>query len=158
MGQTDKRSEDARERRQHELQRAERRRIWLSVVLPFLLVSVVTLAIIGTVLSLRSPIQVSLMSDAMVTVLALCPLVICMFPLVILSVTLVTLLNRWHPKSRSPLRRLEGWTALMEQNVEQWLGNVDERVLKWAVRLAPFRQLLTTFDPPVADSSEEGVE
>lgn len=158
MGQTDKRSEDTRERRHHALRRAERRRIWLSVVLPFLLVSVVTLAIIGTVLSLRSPIQVSLMSDAMVTVLALCPLVICMFPLVILSVTLVTLLNRWHPKSRSPLRRLEGWTALMEQNVEQWLGNVDERVLKWAVRLAPFRQLLTTFDPPVADSSEEGVE
>ncbi len=158
MRQPDEHSGEAREQRHHELWRAERRRIWLSVLLPFMVVLVIALTIVGTVLSLRSPVQVSLMSDSMLSVLVLCPLVICMFPFVILSLVLVTLLNRWHPKSRSPLRRLEAWTALMEQNVEEWLGNVDERVLNWAVRLAPFRQLLTTFDPPAAESSEEGVE
>ena len=158
MRQTDEPSEYAREQRHLASRRAERRKIWLSVLLPFMLVLVVALATIGTVLSLRSPVQVSLMSDSMLTVLVLCPLVICMFPLVMLSLGLVTLLNRWHPKSRSPLRRLEAWTALMEQNVEEWLGKVDERILEWAVRLAPLRQLLTTFDPPAAESSEEGVE
>lgn len=158
MSQPGEQSEDARDQRHHELWRAERRKIWFSVLLPFLIVLVVALMIVGTVLSLRSPVQVSLLSDSMLTALVLCPLVICMFPFVILSLGLVTLLNRWHPKSRSPLRRLEAWTALMEQNVEEWLGNVDERVLNWAVRLAPFRQLLTTFDPPAAESSEEGVE
>lgn len=158
MSQPDEQSEEARELRHLALRRAERRKIWLSVLLPFMIVLVVALAVIGTVLTLRSPVQVSLLSDSMLTVLVLCPLVICTFPLVILSLVLVTLLNRWHPKSRSPLRRLEAWTALMEQNVEEWLGNVDERILNWAVRLAPFRQLLTTFDPPTAESSEEGVE
>lgn len=158
MRQTNEQSEYARELRHLVSRRAERRKIWLSVLLPFLLVLAVALVTIGTVLSLRSPVQVSLMSDSLLTVLVLCPLVICMFPLVILSLGLVTLLNRWHPKSRSPLRRLEAWTALMEQNVEEWLGKVDERILEWAVRLAPLRQLLTTFDPPAAESSEEGVE
>ena len=158
MRQTDEPSEYARELRHLASRRAERRKIWLSVLLPFMLVLVVALVTIGTVLSLRSPVQVSLMSDSMLTVLVLCPLVICMFPLVILSLGLVSLLNRWHPKSRSPLRRLEAWTALMEQNVEEWLGKVDERILEWAVRLAPLRQLLSTFDPPAAESSEERVE
>lgn len=158
MSQPNEHSEGARELRHLAMRGAERRRIWWSVLLPFIVVLVIALAIVGMVLSLRSPVQVSLMSDSMLTVLVLCPLVICMFPFVILSLVLVTLLNRWHPKSRSPLRRLEAWTALMEQNIEEWLGNVDERVLNWAVRLAPLRQLLTTFDPPAAESSEEGVE
>ena len=137
MRQPDGQSVEARELRHGALRRAERRRIWLSVLLPFMIVLVIALAIVGTVLFLRSPVQVSLMSDSMLTVLVLFPLVICMFPLVILSLVLVILLNRWHPKSRSPLRRLEAWTALMEQNVDDWLVNVDERVLNWAVRLAP---------------------
>ena len=152
------RSEEARELRQLALQRAERRRIWLTVLLPFIIALAIAVAIIGTVLSLRSPVQVSVLSDSMLTALALCPLVICMFPLVILSLVLVSLLNRWHPRSRSPLRRLEAWTALMEQNVDQWLGNVDERVLNWAVRFAPLRQLLTTFDAPTVESSDEVIE
>ena len=149
---------ESRELRHRELAHAERRHVWLSIFLPFMIVLVIAIASIGTVLSLRSPVQVALLSDSMLTVLVLCPLVVCMFPLVILSLVLVTLVNRWHPKSRSPLRRLEAWTAMMEQNVEACLGNVDERVLNWAVRLAPFQHLLTTFDPPTVDSQDEGIE
>ncbi len=138
--------------------RAERRGLWLSVRLPFMFVLVIVIAIVGAILSLRSPVQVAVLSDSLLTVLVLLPLVMCMFPLVILCLVLVVLLNRWQPKSRSPLRRLEAWTALLEQNVEGWLYNVDERVLNWAVRLAPLRELLTTFDPPAVESSEEGSE
>ena len=141
-----------------EPRRAERRAVWLSVLLPFMVVLLIVVAIIGTVLSLRSPVQVALLSDSMLTVLVLCPLVLCMFPLVILSLVMVALLNRWHPKSRSPLRRLEAWTAMLEQNVEGWLENVDERVLNWALRLAPFRALLTIFDPPAIEPHDEGIE
>ena len=151
-------NDESLDQRHLELGRAERRGVWLGVLLPFILVLVIVVAIIGTVLSLRSPVQVAVLSDAMLTALVLCPLAVCMFPLVILSLVLVALLNRWHPKSRSPLRRLEAWTAMMEQNVEGWLGNVDERVLNWAVRLAPFRELLSSFDPPAVESSEEGIE
>lgn len=152
------RSDAARESQRFAMQRAERRRVWFTVLLPFLVVVAIAIVIIGTVLSLRSPVQVSLLSDSMLTVLVLCPLVICMFPLVILSLVLVSLLNRLRPRSRSPLRRLEAWTALMEQNVDEWLGNVDERVLNWAVRFAPVRQILTTFDPSTVESSDEEIE
>ncbi len=158
MSQQGEPNDESLDQRHLELGRAERRGVWTSVLLPFMLMLVIVVAIAGTVLSLRSSAQVAVLSDSMLTVLALCPLVICMFPLVILSLVLVSLLNRWHPRSRSPLRRLEAWTAMMEQNVEGWLGNVDERVLNWAVRLAPLRELLTTFDPPAIESREEGIE
>lgn len=158
MSQQAETGEDARERRQLAPGRAERRGVWLSVLLPFMFVLVIVIAITGTILSLRSPVQVAVLSDSMLTLLVLCPLVVCMFPFVILSLVLVALLNRWRPKSRSPLRRLEAWTAMMEQNVEGWLENVDERVLNWAVRLAPLRELLTAFDPPAVESSDEGSE
>ena len=158
MSQHAETSEDARELRSPAPGRAERRGLWLSVLLPFTFVLVIVIAIVGAILSLRSPVQVALLSDSLLTLLVLCPLVLCMFPLVVLSLALVALLNRWQPKSRSPLRRLEAWTAVMEQNVEGWLENVDEHVLNWAVRLAPLRELLTTFDPPAVESSEEGSE
>ncbi len=144
--------------RDREPARAERRHVWRSVFLPFAVVSLIVVAVIGTVFSLRKPVQVSLLADSMLTVLVVLPLVLCMFPLVILSLVLVALLSRWRARSRSPLRRLEAWTALTEQHVESWLGDVDERVLNWAVRLAPFRQLLTMFDAPAAESMDEGIE
>lgn len=138
--------------------RAERRGVWLGLRLPFMIVVALLAAVIGVALSLRSPAQVALLSDSMLTLLVLCPLVICMFPLVILSLSLVALLNRWQPKSRSPLRRLESWTAMIEGNIEAWLGGVDGRVLEWAVRLAPLRELLKTFDLPADKSSDEEIE
>lgn len=158
MSQQEETSENAPIQRPLAPRRAERRGVWLSVRLPFMFVLAIVVAIVGAILSLRSPVQVALLSDSMLTMLVLIPLVMCMFPLVILSLVLVALLNRWQPKSRSPLRRLEAWTAMMEQNVEGWLENVDERVLNWAVRLAPLRELLTTFDPPAVEPSDEGSE
>ncbi|MCE2471880.1 MAG: hypothetical protein J4G18_08265 [Anaerolineae bacterium] len=144
------------ERQYRELERAQRRRLWLSVLLPFSFVLAVAVAFVGIALSLRSPAQLAILSNAMLTVLLLCPLVIIMFPLTILSFGLVALASRWRSKSRSPLRRLEAWTAVVEQNAEGWLGQVDERVLNWAVRLAPVRELLMAFEAPESKTPEEG--
>ena len=139
-----------------ELERVQRRRLWLSVLLPFSFVLAVAVAFVGIALSLKSPAQLSIMSNSLLTILLLCPLVIIMFPLTILSFALVALASRWWSKSRSPLRRLEAWTAVVEQNVEGWLGQVDNRVLNWAVRLAPVREMLMAFDAAEADTREEG--
>ena len=111
---------------------------------------------VGIALSLKSPAQVAILSNSLLSILVLCPLVIIMFPLTILSFALVALASRWWRKSRSPLRRLEAWTAVMEENVEGWLGQVDGRLLNWAVRLAPVRELLMAFEPPEAEAPEEG--
>ncbi len=126
------------------------------MLFPFSLVLAVAVAFVGIALSLKSPAQLAILSNAMLSVLVLCPLVIIMFPLTLLSFALVALASRWWSKSRSPLRRLEAWTALMEENVERWLGNVDESVLNWAVRLAPVRELLMAFEAPEAISPDEG--
>ena len=151
-------NESGVDRRDRGLGRAQRRQLRYSVLLPFALVTAILAAIVGTLLSLRSPAQVSVVSNSVLTALVLVPLVVCMFPLVILSLVMVALLGRWQAKSRSPLRRLEAWTAVIEQNAEAWLGNVDKSVLDWAVRLAPLRQLMSTFDPPAAESLDEGNE
>lgn len=150
------RQSELRDRQYRELERAQRRRLWLSVLLPFAFVLAVAVAFVCIALSLKSPAQVAILSNSMLTVLLLCPLVIIMFPLTILSFALVALAGRWWSKSRSPLRRLEAWTALMEDNVEAWLGQVDERVLDWTVRLAPVREMLMVFEPPEAITPEEG--
>lgn len=150
------RQAETRDRHYRELERWQRRRLWLSVLLPVAFVLAIAVAFIGIALSLKSPVQLAILSNSMLTVLVLCPLVIIMFPLTLLSLGLVALASRWWSKSRSPLRRLEAWTALMEENVEGWLGQVDQRVLDWAVRLAPVRELLRAFDPPEAISPEEG--
>jgi len=144
------------ERQYRELERAQQRRLWLSVWLPFAFALAVAVAFVGIALSLRSPAQVAILADAMLSVLLLCPLVIIMFPLTILSFGLVALASRWRGKSRSPLRRLEAWTAVAEQNAEGWLGQIDERVLNWAVRLAPVRGLLMAFEPPEVITPDEG--
>lgn len=141
--------------RRRELERLQRRRLWLGVLLPFLVALGICIAILGVALSLRQPAQVTLMADSALTVLALIPISLCLFPVVLLSVALVALAGRWQARSRSPLRRLESWTAAMEKNVEVWLGGADERVLNWAVKAAPVRQLLSAFDQPAADAQEE---
>ncbi len=158
MSQPSEPNGDSRHEQYKELDLLQRRRLWLSVLLPFLFLLAIIIAIIGVVLSLRSPVQMALVSDSMLTVLVLCPLVICAFPLVVLSLALVAMASRWHHKSKSPLRRLEGWTAAMEGNIESLLGNVDLRVLNWAVRLAPIRQLLRAFEPPTLEPKDEGEE
>lgn len=139
-----------------ELERAQRRRLWLSVLLPFAFVLAIAVTFVGIALSLKSPAQVAILSNSMLTALLLCPLVIIMFPLTLLSFALVALASRWLSKSRSPLRRLEAWTALMEENVESWLGQVDGRVLNWTVRLAPVREILMVFEPPDTKLPDEG--
>ncbi len=146
---------EMREQQYRDLERAQGRRLWLSVLLPFAFVLAVAVAFVGVALSLKSPAQVAIMSNSLLTVLLLCPAVVIMFPLTLLSFALVALASRWWSKSRSPLRRLEAWTALMEKNVESWLGQVDKRVLDWTVRLAPVREMMMAFEPPEATEEEE---
>ncbi len=139
-------------------ERAQTRRIWLGVILPFGLALSVVAVFIGIALSLRAAAQVSIIANALLIALALCPLAVLLFPLLVISIALVALMSRWHGRTRSPLRRMERWTALAEKNVERWLGKIDGQVLEWAVRLAPMRQLLRAFDPPEDANAGEGEE
>lgn len=43
----------------------------------------------------------------------------------------------------------------MEKRVESWTHLADNRILNWAVRLAPIHNMLTMFDPLPSDNEEE---
>ena len=145
-------------RHQHgqQLDRLQRNRRWRGVFLPFGLMLMLLTVIIGMALSLRTAAQVAVLSDAMLTLLVLCPMVICMFPLVVLMLMLAAFAGRLQRISKSPLRRLESWAAVMENRADKWLGQVDERTLQWAVNFAPFRRILGMFDAPSYKSQDEG--
>lgn len=140
-----------------ERERLQRGRIRRSVFLPFGLMLLLLALILGVAFSLRTAAQVAVVSDMMLTALALCPLVICLFPIAVLTLMLVAFMGRLQGLSRSPLRRLESWTAAMERRADKWLGRIDERTLQWAVNLVPIRQLLGIFDRPL-ESQDEGGE
>ncbi len=139
-------------------QPAQGRRLWLSVLLPFALPLAVVVGYIGAALSLRSRAQFAVVTDSMLTALVLFPLAVCMFPITILCLALVVLTGRLSFRARSPLRRLERLTARIESNADHWLGRIDSRVLEWAVKLAPLRQILQLFDAPETDSDEEAAQ
>ena len=144
-------------RRQHEqLDQLQRNRARRAVFLPFGLMLMFLAVIVGAALSLPTAAQVAVLSDAMLTLLVLCPMVICMFPLVILMLTLAVAAGRLQRISKSPLRRLESWTAAVENHADKWLGRIDERALRWAVSFAPFRRLLGMFDAPPYQNQDEG--
>ena len=130
------------------------RNLWLQILLPFSLVLLLMLAGVAAALLLPSPVQVALLADAMLTLLALCPMTLVVFALLICALALVAQMRRWQAGARSPLRRLEAATATAHQRVDGWLSGVDSRVLEWAVRLAPLRSLLTMFDAPTQESDE----
>ena len=93
------------EERRRELERLQRRRLWLGVLLPFLFALGICAAILGMALSLRQPAQVALMADSALTVLALIPIALCLFPVLLLSVAMVALASRWHARRSLPRLR-----------------------------------------------------
>lgn len=157
MKRVTKADENLREPAQVNLEIARRKQFRRLALLPFVLVLAIGFAYLGVALSLRSPVQVRVLSNSVLTLLVLCPASFCLFPLVFLCVALVALMNRWQRATVSPLRRLETWTAALESNADKWLGRIDERVLEAAVAFAPIRQLLRTFDT-LADDQHDEVE
>ena len=137
---------DADQSAKADLDRLRQRRIRRGVVLPFTVALVVVMGFGAAAFALPSPVQVAALSDAALTLLLLCPMVVCLFPLVVGAMTLVVMMARWNRKAASPLRRLESWAEALERNADGWLGGIDRRVLEWAVAFAPIRQLLRTFD------------
>lgn len=118
------------------------------IILPFFLVVLLLIVVLLIVLSLRTPTQVALISDMMLTIFVLCPLMLCLFPLVMVLVVMVVGMSKLHQGSKSPLRRLEQMSFSVEQNIDKWAGIIDRRVINLVVKFAPIHRILTIFDSP----------
>jgi membrane protein implicated in regulation of membrane protease activity len=159
MSQQSQTQTETREQHYQHLEKVQRQQTRRYILLPFGFLLLILVVIVGIVFSLRTPTQVAIVSDFLLTVFVLCPLVICMFPFAVLMLMLVALMNRLHDGTKSPLRRVEQWTYKVEKQMEGWVSIVDSRVLNWAVKFAPFRRILTIFDAPSSyNSNQDGGE
>jgi len=155
MGQESQSQTDNRQQHYQQLEKTQRQQTRRYIILPFFGVLLIFIVIAGLVFSLRTPTQVAVISDMLFTLFVLCPLVICMFPVVVIMLVLIALMNRLHDGTKSPLRRLEQWTFKMEQQVEGWARIVDSRVINYAVKFAPIRRILTIFDTPSSNQGKQ---
>lgn len=145
----------AQDRYHADLDKLRRGAFRKSVILPFALVLLLVLAVIGIAIALPDPTQVAVLSNAAFSLLVLCPAALCLFPVAIATLVLLALMRRWQNGTLSPLRRLERWAAALESNADKWLGSIDRRILNWAVAFAPIRQLLRSFDTLSDETADE---
>ncbi len=128
----------------------------LTMIWPLL--GAVVLFLLGIIIVLVLPrrLQVSLISDWLLTVLVLCPMVICMFPLVIGIIALIAGMNQLHQTTAKPLRRLSALSQTMADRTVQTTTVINEKTVDASSRFAFLERLLSVFDEP--SSSVNGTE
>jgi hypothetical protein len=119
------------------------------IILP--IVGVGALVLVGTVIVLILPerLQVSLISDWLVSVLCLCPTVLCLFPLCILMISAVVGMNRAHQAVSKPLQRVEMLSTTLRDRTAQTTDAINRQTVNASVKFAFIDRLLAVFDPPL---------
>jgi hypothetical protein len=134
--------------------RETRRQIWL----PIGVVLLVLLVCLGFVMSPAFPPVrrdgVSLVADWMLTILVLCPAVICLFALAVGGIVSVVLMNRLHDMAATPLRRAELLTETLKARVESTGEAMSRKSIDLSARWAYFDRLLSIFDRTASSKDE----
>lgn len=120
------------------------------IVLP--IVGVGALVLVGTIIVLILPgrLQVSLIADWMLSVLLLCPMVLCLFPFCLLMILAIVGMNRAHQAVSKPLQRVETLSATLRDRTIQTTDAVNRQTINASVKFAFIDRLLAVFDPPVS--------
>lgn len=122
-----------------------KREVRWQIYLPFFVASLVILTLFIAVALLPQRIQVALVSDWMITILLLCPLVLCLFPIVLLVTVAAYGANRLHTSVAPPLERLEELTISMNERVTATTRRVNQGVIRTHTRLAPILHWMHLF-------------
>jgi|FLYN01.1.fsa_nt_gi lysylphosphatidylglycerol synthetase-like protein (DUF2156 family) len=129
-------------------QAQHRRETLLWIILPVAGAGLVILAVLGVTLLVLLPrrAQVSILADWLLTVLVLCPVLLCLFPVCVLLVTAVFGMNRLHGKTE----RLMGKAGAMSETlVERTLDateTISKKSIDFNVKLAHLEPLWRMFD------------
>jgi hypothetical protein len=125
-----------------ESQKAHRRQTRTQIVLPML--GGVLLILAGVVIAALMPqrLQVGIMADFLFTVLLLCPLVICFFPLYILLAVAVFKFNDLHNALERLLGRAERVSENVNDRVRAGGDRLSRRVINTSVKIAPFEKVV----------------
>lgn len=138
--------------------RETRWQIYLPFVLGVLLVLLV--AVVMALLPRRA--QVSVIADFMLLIMILCPMVLCMFPLVLVTVSAAYGASRLHTVTGKPLERLEKLSGEMHERTNHLSETWGQRSITWLVRVEPVLRLMRIWDepatspePPVAPQQDQ---
>ncbi|MBZ0280334.1 MAG: hypothetical protein K8L97_06310 [Anaerolineae bacterium] len=132
----------------HESDRERQRETLRYLLLPMLGALLVVLVGAAAVLFLPQRLQVSIIADWMMSVLVLCPVVICLFPICIGLIAAIAGMNRLHDAAAKPLRRAEDWSRTLAERTVKTTDALNERTVAVSTRFAFVDRLFSAFDPP----------
>jgi hypothetical protein len=123
---------------------------WYSKPLrPFIVVLLVILAAVGIAGALPRGAQTGIIADILLTVLILCPLTLCLFPLYLVLVFLVVQMGRAHQAVGRGMARLNGVTVSARSRTERVADGWAKRSIRVNSVFAPLDRLIfSLFDPP----------
>jgi hypothetical protein len=120
-------------------------RYW--IVLPMLLIGLLVAIGIGIVLTLPSRFQVSIIADWMVSILILCPSVICLFVICVLLFAAVAGMSRLHSVAARPLYRAHDWSDRIAERTAEYGGKISRRALELGARFAFLNEWFRLLNP-----------
>jgi TM2 domain-containing membrane protein YozV len=118
------------------------------ILLPFaggvlLLIALIIVAIVAG----QTP--TSGIANTMLTVLILCPLVLCLFPIYIVLIVALVAINKAHNGVAKPLRRLEALSLQMRERTYSASDRLARTSINLNTRFAPLDKLVfSLFDRP----------
>lgn len=125
------------------------------IVLP--MVGVLAIILLGTmaVLLLRRPFQVGVVADWLLTVLVLCPMALCLFPVCILLIAAVAGLGKAHGMAAKPLRRVEAMSAELATRAAATTDTINRQSMTFSTRFAFLDRWMSLFDRPSSNGQHK---
>jgi len=149
---------DERARRRQEAKRLHRRDNRWQIMLPLALAVLLVFILFGLVAFPAEPVwrlRASAISDFLVSLLILCPLIVCLFPVYLLVVVLAWWANRLHQGAQPPLERLQNSLDQAGAQLQQAAHTLSAKTIDWSARLAPLLSLLSVFNRPHRTPKDE---
>lgn len=129
-------------------QSLHRREITTQIILPLVGGSLFILLLFVGALLLQRRLQVSLVSDLMMTCLVLCPAVICLFPLYVVMMVMAFAMGKVSDAVAKPLYRMENWSKSLAHTATNVTDTINHKTIDLSAKLAPVEKILSAFDQP----------
>jgi hypothetical protein len=102
---------------------------------------------------------VGIVADVMLTVLMLCPAVICLFPLTLGMIVAIFGMNRAHNGLARPVRQVAVYSRTLMERSTAVTDHINQKTIDLSARLGGVYKLLSVFeseeDKPNESNSEE---
>jgi hypothetical protein len=142
---------------QQDSEQRHRRETILYLIVPMIGAGVIVLA--GGVMTMLLPRrqQVTTLSDWVLTIVVLCPSVVCLFAICLILIVAVASMNKLHSMAAKPLTRLEDVSETMVERTSQATDSINEKTVDFGARFAFLDRILSAFDPPSENGDDKHV-